>query len=212
MFLRQMNYDGMVVNPQYPHLGGFSMGGDPSTYYPHMWKKLLDDLNINSIVDVGCGRGYSTEYFYKNFTTDVLGLDGCEEALRFNLVPQCVKKVDFTCETFELEKTTDLCWSCEFVEHVREEYCDNFLNVFGQCRYIAMTYAEPDQGGHHHVNEQNEDYWVSKIESMGFKFDKEYTEELKQVCEQDRIMICPQFEKMHFQNHGLFFRSINNND
>jgi len=80
-----------------------------------------------------------------------------------------------------INETYDLCWSVEFVEHVYEQYMDNYVAAFQKCRVLFMTHAVPGQGGHHHVNEQEEDYWLQKIESYGFKFSRQHTTKLKEV-------------------------------
>ena len=69
----------------------------------------------------------------------------------------------------------DLVWSCEFVEHVAEEYVPNFLATFGAARFVLMTHGEPGQPGYHHVNNQSAGYWISKLASIGFRFDEQLT-------------------------------------
>ena len=45
-----------------------------------------------------------------------------------------------------------------------------------------MTYAEPGQPGYHHVNCQPQQYWVNKVEALGYKFNAEYSESLREIA------------------------------
>ena len=44
-----------------------------------------------------------------------------------------------------------------------------------------MTFAWPDQPGHHHVNCQGPDYWLNKLSSVGFDYMPEVTDRSKKV-------------------------------
>ncbi len=57
-----------------------------------------------------------------------------------------------------------------------------------------MTFAQPGQPGHHHVNCQPEEYWVERLREVGFASDERLTEESR-VCA----------ENGHYHNRGLLF-------
>jgi hypothetical protein len=40
-----------------------------------------------------------------------------------------------------------------------------------KCKYVLMCHAVPGQGGHHHVNERETDYWIERFGENGFKCD-----------------------------------------
>ena len=44
---------------------------------------------------------------------------------------------------------------------------------------VAMTFATPGQGGHHHVNEQPESYWLAKFAAAGFEHVPEETAKMR---------------------------------
>jgi hypothetical protein len=46
---------------------------------------------------------------------------------------------------------------------------------------IFLTHALPGQGGYHHVNEQNAEYWIDKIESLNFRFNSLLSEYLRAI-------------------------------
>ncbi len=153
------------------HLGGCLQGGDPDTWYPELWKWIYNELGVRSVLDVGCGEGYSTRFF-KTLGCDVLGVDGYAEAKRNSVIPDFHVTHDFCTGPYIPPRDYDLVWCCEFVEHVEEKYTQNFLKTFGSSRkYIVMTHAIPGQGGHHHVNCQNDHYWMLKLLEIGFRVD-----------------------------------------
>ena len=73
----------------------------------------------------------------------------------------------------------DLCWCVEFLEHVKEKYASNYFNTFAKCKYVFCTFAPIGKGGYHHVNLQNEAYWIRMFEKYNFKYDKKNTEKIR---------------------------------
>jgi len=177
------------------HLGGFYTTVDKASHCPEMFKYLVENLDINSVLDIGCGMGYQMQEFMK-YCDEVVGVDGSEYATSNSPVKESIFKHDFSVGELETEDRFDLCWCCEFVEHVREEFRDNFLSSFAFCKYVAMTHAVPGQGGHHHVNCQPREYWVEHMSRFGFEFDEELTDQLKELAGKGT----------HYSNTGLFFR------
>ena len=187
------------------HLGGCSLTGDGATYYPRMWTYLVEKFNLKSAIDIGCGAGHSTEYF-QHLGLSVHGVEGCKEAMENCLVDKnLIKLHDYENDGPYIPKRDyDLGWSCEFVEHVDISCMNNFFETFKKCKYLAITYACPGQGGHHHVNEQQEGFWVEHITKIGFAYDHNTTLELREVAKQDCEIHSP-FYTSHFITRGLFF-------
>ena len=202
------------------HLGGCSIGGDVATYYPFVWEKLVETFNVKSVVDIGCGIGYASKYF-KSIGCDITAIDGSTQVGDLSLVPESFLLHDYENGGSALtnkDEIFDLCWSCEFVEHVEERHSQNFINDFKKCRYVAMTYAYPGQTGHHHVNEQVGEYWIQKLENNGFRYLVEETEQFKnyaQVDVDERMVkndINPHLiidsKYAHFMHRGLVFKNL----
>ena len=165
--------DRMREDPQ--HLGGYIGGGDPDTWYPDIWSWARHELDARSVLDVGCGEGHSTRYF-RDLGCEVLGVDGSPEAQRNSVIPDRLVLHDFTTGPFVPGRTFDLVWSCEFVEHIEEQYARNFLAAFESSnRFVMMTHALPGQPGHHHVNCQPSRYWVQRLKEVGFDLDYRLT-------------------------------------
>lgn len=190
------------------HLGPLHFDGDPATTFPNMWEFLVKDKKIKSVLDVGCGRGHALKVF-QDLNCKILGIEGFPESVEKSIVPGRVKCYDFTRHKVKPQINFDLVISIEFVEHVEEIYKENFLTCFDTGKYIAMTFAAPGQGGHHHVNEQPAEYWIKEIEKRGYLYDNEYTKILKDKALSDRLQFCPTFDGNHFEHRGLFFRKKN---
>jgi hypothetical protein len=152
-----------------PHLGGYVEGGDKDTWYPSLWSRLIYHYNIKSIMDIGCGEGHSTRWFRDN-GCEVLGIEGSLNAILDSPDPTLLVWHDYTEGPYIPKKNYDAIWCCEFVEHVEEQYVDNFLETFKCANYVFMTHALENQGGYHHVNCKSPDYWIDKMDNIGFKY------------------------------------------
>lgn len=163
----------------------------------------IDRFGIQSYLDIGCGPGGMVE-LANSKNLEVLGVDGDYTLHRYNRDAFLIH--DFTTGPAPIEKKYDLAWSVEFVEHVYEEYMPNYMPAFQQCKYVIMTYAPPGWEGHHHVNLQEEDYWISKFAEYGFTYNEEYTNELRR----ESTMNAHKRKKAFVRNRGLFFESSSN--
>ena len=134
-------------------------------------------LNPKSFLDVGCGLGGMVEVAEKEYGMEALGIDGDHTIDRYDNSKFIIH--DFTKGPVPLEKTYDIGWSCEFVEHVYEEYIPNYVQAFQKCKVLAMTYAPPGWTGHHHVNLQEEQYWINKLAEYNLIYNVEYTQQLR---------------------------------
>ena len=151
------------------HLGGYVPGGDPDTYYPALWDWAIQEFNVETVLDVGCGDGGEKTAF--TYFSDKLGW---ENVLGIDGVPQPVRNIvahDFTTGPFHTVGSFNLCWCSEFVEHVLPQYIPNFTQAFKLCRWVMLTHALPGQAGYHHVNCQVDYYWIGAMEIAGFRYD-----------------------------------------
>lgn len=186
----------MYAQEDKSHLGGYIIGisdmGDPNTYATEVWDWMIGS-GIKSIIDIGCGQGYSTKYFIdKNI--DAIGIEGGKIAVETSPVKDKLILHDYTTGKYITQKKYDAVWCCEFVEHVEKIYVDNFLPTFNCANEIFMTHAVPNQEGYHHVNCQPSEYWINKIEKLGFKHDNELSLYLRSIT-----------DKMHVKNTLLYF-------
>jgi len=196
------------------HLGGTNVNGDAGTFYhPNVWSYLIEQYNIKSFVDIGCGFGYAIKFLKENFKgIEVIGVEGSPKVVQICLFPDLIKQHDYNTGPYAPSKVYDLGWSTEFVEHVEEQYSNNFIETFKKCRYAALSYGGIGQGGHHHVNENTQEYWVNKFEQAGFEFLQDETQKLKDLAAKD-IEQLREFDNspyiFHFFERGLFFKNKN---
>lgn len=154
---------------------------------------LKDFIKIKSFVDVGCGPGGMVELAKKKGMR-ALGIDGDYTLVRSD--PSLYILHDYTKGPLVLEERFDLCWSCEFVEHVEEQYVDNFMQTMNCADMVVVTHAPPGKVGHHHVNCQHAEYWIDVFKNYNFKFDEELTKKVREMSSQLKPFV---------RHNGLFF-------
>ena len=134
--------------------------------YPH----VFNDIPINSVLDVGCGQGAWLSVWKKLGVTDVTGIDG-NYVDRDNLL---IDKKDFISHDlsneFNLNRRFDIVQSLEVAEHLPEKSAHGFVDSLVRHGDLIIFSAAPKgQGGDHHVNEQNYDYWRTLFARHGYK-------------------------------------------
>jgi SAM-dependent methyltransferase len=160
------------------HLGGYKIGGDPWTWCPRLWDWLIDVYKVRSLLDVGCGEGHALKYF-RDKGCKVTGVDGVQQN------DSDIVTLDFTVRPWwETSRTDfDLVWSCEFVEHVEEQFIPNFLPAFQCGKLVLMTHADLGQGGYHHVNCRSAEYWKGLMAGVGYDYAEGLTKFTRSLCD-----------------------------
>jgi SAM-dependent methyltransferase len=185
-----------------PALGGCGRGevGDPRTFLPDLWRDVIDRYGVKTVLDVGCGFGYSTNWF-DNEGLDAHGLEGSEKIVE-TAMSASVDVHDFrTGKPGFLRDSYDLGWCSEFLEHVKKEYEPCYMAALVRCKYLLISAALPGFGGHHHVNERPSEHWIERFRDHGFEFLQDETNRLRQLAHDT----CP---GSYFQANGLFFRRV----
>ena len=183
------------------HLGGYIARsdshphGDWWTWCPNVWDWMASTFQPMTALDVGCGEGHAMRYMLDHCCIDVTGIDGMTSAKLAGVVPpERILVHDFEHGVPETSHP-DIIWSCEFVEHVEEEYLENFMAVFHRARSaVLMTHAEPGQQGYHHVNCQPAEYWIDRMRARGFQFSQVLTEHSRKLA-----------PRTHWERSGLVF-------
>jgi len=179
--------------------------GDPTLYKGylggHNWITHIDrgaleyiknKYNIQTMIDLGCGPGGQVRVA-KELGIDAEGVDGDVRVIAENkdiFIHEC----DYTKSSFE--KEVDLVWSTEFVEHVKEQYQDNYMKTFAHGKYAFITFAPPGKSGNHHVNLKPDTYWIKVFESYGFRYNDIETKNIRKSSTMEREFV---------RDNGLFF-------
>lgn len=173
------------------HLGR-GEGKEPLTHIDGGALRLLKNkFDLKSMIDVGCGSGGMVQLAL-DLGIDAIGVDGdwsFERDVPFSLH-------DYEKGSFVPDREFDLCYSCEFVEHVWEKYRQNFFDTFKSAKYLLITHAPPGQGGHHHVNEQPAEYWIDALNQDGWEYDETTTMEVRKASTMRMFFM---------RENGLFF-------
>ena len=154
----------LATDPQRPDLGGNLVGGDPCSFTPMLWRALLDRFRPMSVLDVGCGEGHAVKWF-RDQMVPCIGLDGLRANMENAVTPILLH--DLTEYPFLFRVGMVIC--TEVVEHIDEAHIENLLATLCNGDVIAMTHALPGQMGHHHVNNQPDDYWIERICARGYE-------------------------------------------
>jgi len=158
---------------------------------------LIKTFTPRTFLDIGCGPGGMVQLAEQQGLT-ALGIDGDHTLKRHNVDSFVIH--DFTLGPVVSQQKFDIGWSCEFVEHVHEEYIPNFAQAFRQCKILMLTYAPPGHTGHHHVNLQPEEYWVDTLCKYGLIYNSGLTRDLRKQSTMGN-------KKKHqfVKNRGLIF-------
>jgi hypothetical protein len=143
------------------------------SYYELFAQVLMEEFKPNTLVDCGCGHGGISREFLNH---------GCKEAFLFDGSPDAVEiaksagmknvaQLDFI-SAKQIPATGDLAICLEVAEHIPTAHAPNLCHLLsGAAPTIAFTAAPPGQGGHLHVNNQPQSYWIDLFAKNGMIYD-----------------------------------------
>jgi cyclopropane fatty-acyl-phospholipid synthase-like methyltransferase len=186
------------------HKNGYWQGMESSSQHVYDSRlafgliNFFKNENITSLVDFGCGMGNYVKAFQEN-NINAFGFDGN---------PNTPELTNNLCEVLDLsvtkkfDKPFDWVMSLEVGEHLPQQFEDIFIqNLHDNNKYgIILSWAIKGQGGHGHVNEQNNEYIKSKICKLGYMNDIESENKLRK---------CATF--FWFKNTIMVFRKLPSN-
>ena len=168
------------MNKTPEHLGGHL--NRTNTDEP-LLRYVKDRFKIETMLDIGCGPGGMKE-IANGMGIDWYGVDGDTTVIEntdYSLVH------DFTFGEAKIDKTFDLIWCTEFLEHIEEKYVPNYMPLFEKGKMAVVTAAPPGWPGHHHVNCREESYWVDIFKNYGLRFNEQLTNEFKTISKMNPI-------------------------
>ncbi len=130
---------------------------------------LLDLVQPQSVIDVGCGTGSWLRTFLQHGVKEVRGFDGPWLDAAKLLIPQEIfTRADLE-KPLRVDKRVDLAISLEVAEHLSPNAAEGFVeSLTSMSDVVAFSAAIPFQGGHHHLNEQWPEYWANLFEKKGY--------------------------------------------
>jgi len=164
------------------HLGGFTQL-DPAGISPNVWRHMMQQWNVHSVLDVGCGRGISTLWF-QTHGAKVLCVEGSHDATQKSFLhPNVVVEHDFARGPWWPADTYDVVWCVEFLEHVSRQYHFHYLTAFRKAAIVMATSSR--WGGWHHVEVHYDEWWIQKMTAYGFIYSEELTDQVRKWATQD---------------------------
>jgi hypothetical protein len=194
------------------HLGGFT-ALDLAGVSPSVWKHMMLDYGVKSVLDVGCGRGISTSWFAAH-GVDVQCVEGSHDAAERTLLPDPATQLvehDFSRGPWWPAKTYDAVWAVEFLEHVNLQYHVNYVTAFRKAALIFVSTSR--WGGWHHVEVHSDEWWVRKYELYGLKYDAELTEQVRTWAKDESkniTAVAPNGERYNAQHVWLTMKVFTN--
>lgn len=151
----------------YIHTENIHNTKDAEAVLPYLFSIL--DLNVTSMLDIGCGTGSWLSVAKKMGVTNVKGVDG----IYVGDSMFCIDKKDFLLhnltESLDLGVEYDVAISLEVAEHLPEMFAENIVNILSKhSKIILFSAAIPNQGGQNHLNEQPASYWIEKFQNRGY--------------------------------------------
>lgn len=145
-------------------------------------RTLFEQFHPKRVVDVGCGGGGFSKAFL-DLDCDVRSFDYSSDAIAVaqSRGVTAARQLDIT-KSDAIPTTGDLCICLEVAEHIPETYALHLCKLLSKvARTLAFTAAPPGQGGHLHVNEQPQSYWIEKMESCGMQYDADAVARIHKV-------------------------------
>ncbi len=125
--------------------------------------------NVNSVVDVGCGRGAWLRVFKENGVQRVLGVDGDYVPPAELLIDHASFRSADLSKPLELRETFDLAVCLEVAEHLPRSAARPLVGSLTRAAPLVLfSAAIPGQGGRHHINEQWPAYWERLFAEMRY--------------------------------------------
>lgn len=130
---------------------------------------IMNDMEVKSVVDVGCGTGTWLAQFKKNGIEDIYGFDGEWVDKEMLMIPKEKFEIKDLNEEIQLNRKFDLAISLEVAEHIEEQNADKFVKTLTNLsNFIVFSAAIPFQGGVNHINENWQQYWIDKFKTYGY--------------------------------------------
>lgn len=131
---------------------------------------LINWLQPQRVVDVGCGRGAWLSVFRQHGVATVVGIDGSYVDRRKLLIPEeCFVPADLT-RPLSLPDRFDLAVSLEVAEHLNWRCARRLVTeLTSLAPFVLFSAAVPGQSGVNHINLQWPLYWVALFAESGFR-------------------------------------------
>jgi hypothetical protein len=127
-------------------------------------------LQVRSVADFGCALGTWLSVWQNAGVSDIIGIDGSYVAIDQLLIPHGLFRTHDLSLPIDLGRRFDLVESMEVAEHLPRSAADAFVaTLVRHSDIVLFSAAPPGQGGEHHINEQDYDYWRTRFAAHGYR-------------------------------------------
>lgn len=161
---------------------------DKHSWGVEMGKYMCMKLGTSSVIDWGCGIGSLISGAKDQGVQKVLGIEVGYEAAKPYLIENIAQDVIYgnaaePCNFGQFDTAV----SIEVAEHLLPEQADIFCENLAKSssRMIVITAARPGQEGVYHFNCQPKEYWINKIEKLGFTYRPDLSEKISKGWKQN---------------------------
>ena len=172
--------------------------------YQQLGQALVDVLDFETHLDVGCGQGLLISVLLTAHGKDCRGVEGSPAAVEFADIAVRSRISVTTVEALTVGPQYDLVSCIEVLEHVPEAEADAAVRFLTQSarKWLYFSAAIPGQGGTGHINCQPSIYWILAMRRHGFELALDECEALRdRIVGMEPCVWLPQ--------NALIFRRIN---
>lgn len=148
---------------------------------------IFNKKNVTNVYDFGCGLGGYTKFFNEH-GVHTEGYDGNPDTQE--LSDGLCNVLDLS-KKFDLQKKMDYAFCLEVGEHIPQQFEETFIDNLHRHnnRGMILSWATnyPYQGGHGHVNNQDNVYIIHKLNKLGYRYDTETSIYLKERLNTERF-------------------------
>lgn len=141
---------------------------------------ILQDHEINSVVDLGCGDGSYVAFLRENGIS-CIGFDGNPDVHKLTKGLGVTLDLALPISRF-MSAQAVIC--LEVGEHIPQEFEDTLIDniTWVASDMVVMSWAVPGQGGHGHVNCQTNEHITEQMKIRGFTRREDLEKEPREKC------------------------------
>lgn len=143
-------------------------------------RALVETIDFQTQLDVGCGQGLLMQPLHEAHGKDVHGIEYSPSAERF-VAPALASKITYgsfvDLPVLPAPRVFDLVSCVEVLEHLPAARADDAVAILARAatKWLYVAAAIPKQAGVGHINCQPTSYWLRKLDSVGWTLDLERT-------------------------------------
>ena len=171
-----------IFVPDTGYSRNYYLGGEEANAasYPSFVHSVNARFHPKVVADVGAGSGGMSKVF-RELGCEVHPFDGSGAAIGLLQEKGFTSAQQIDLLTIqEIPVKADLCLCLEVAEHIPEKHAPQLCKLLaGAAPVLIFTAAPPSQGGHLHVNLQEQSYWFNLMAEHGMIYDQAEVEAIR---------------------------------